>query len=81
MITHVHETYQPSPDLNSDCPAYKRLISGNFSQTELISLLEATFTSQDEARVIDDLCGDDAQAFIDVVDEVRLALICLLALV
>ena len=76
----MNGTYQSPLDINSDRPAYERLISRNFAQTEITSLLEAAFTSNHEACAIDALRGDDAQTFVEVVDEVRLALIRLLAL-
>ena len=52
-------------------PACKRLISGSLSQEQAVSLIKAIFTSKDEIAMIRDLRGDDAQAFVDVVNEVR----------
>ena len=51
-------------------PACKRLINGPLSQTQVISLIKAIFTSKDEVAMIRDLRGDDAQTFVDVVNEV-----------
>ena len=68
----VYGTDGSSLDLDSGSPAYKRLISQDFSQTEVISLIEEAFTSQDEVEAIDHLGRDDIQTFIDVVDEVWL---------
>ena len=68
----VHETRQSSLCLDSGSPAYKHLISWDFSQTEVVSLIKETFTSQDQVEAIDHLGRDDIQTFIDVVDEVRL---------
>jgi hypothetical protein len=45
------------------------LIRRAFSLHELPSLLEAIFSGNDEADAISRLLGDDAQAFIDVMDE------------
>jgi len=42
------------------------------SLQEIAPLIETTFTSQDEAKTINDLHGDDAQAFIDTIHKVRL---------
>jgi len=41
------------------------------SLQEIIPLIETTFTSQDEAKMINDLRGDEAQAFIDMLHKVR----------
>ena len=65
----------PVPELSGlpglDLPACKRLISGSLSQQQVISLIQAIFTSKDEVAMIRDLRGDDAQAFVDVVNEVH----------
>jgi len=57
--------------LNFDVLAYGRLIKRAFTPHELPSLIEATLSSEDEGDAIRRLLGDDAQAFIDVIDEVR----------
>jgi len=51
-------------------PAWKRLISRTFSSHEVISLIEATLMSEDAHVMIRDLRGDDAQTFVDVMQEV-----------
>ena len=51
-------------------PGWKRLASRTFLPHEVISLIEATLMSQDEVKTIGNLCGDDAQNFIDVIHEV-----------
>jgi len=51
-------------------PAWKHLISCAFSSHEVISLLEATLTSEDAPMVIRDLSWDDAQTLVDVIQEV-----------
>lgn len=56
-------------------PAYKRLIDYDFSPDEVIPLVEAIFASPIERGAIGDLCGDNAQIFIDVVHEVRSTLL------
>ena len=62
----------PGPQLiHLRAPACERLISHTLSQDEVIPLIEAIFTSQDEVNMIDHLHGDNAQTFIDVVHEVR----------
>ena len=63
-----------SPDLlGPDAPACERLIRGSHSPQQLVSLIEAIFTSTDEVAMIRDLRGEDAQTFVDVVNEVRSA--------
>jgi len=52
-------------------PAWKRLISRTLSSHEVIPLIEATLTSEDAPTVIRDLRGDDAQNFVDAIQEVR----------
>ena len=66
----------PAPELSDflglDTPACKRLISGgSLSPQQVISLIEAIFTSKDEVAMFRSLHGDDVQAFVDVVNEVR----------
>ena len=68
---------RPIPELSDllglGVPAYKRLIGGSLSQEQVISLIKAILTSKDEAAMIRNLRGEDAQAFVDVVNEVRSA--------
>ena len=68
----------PSPIifLNLNTPACKRLIRRAFAPHELPSLLEEIFSSKDEADAIRCLFGDDAQTFIDVINEARSASAC-----
>jgi hypothetical protein len=55
--------------LNFITPACGRLISRGFVPDELPSLIETIFSSKDESDAIRCLLGDDAQDFIDVIDE------------
>ena len=57
--------------LDFDNSACKRLISRPHSPQQVVELLEKIFTSKDEVRTIGYLRGEEAQAFIDVLDEVR----------
>lgn len=50
---------------------WKRLIDCPPVTSERISLITAVFSDKDEIEVVQGLCKDDAQAFIDIVDEVR----------
>ena len=50
---------------------WKRLIDCPPVASEQIPLITAIFSDDDEIEVVRGLCKDDAQAFIDIVDEVR----------
>ena len=49
----------------------KRLIGRGFLPHEFLPLIRATLTNEDEIKVIDSLYGDNAQAFVDMVQDVR----------
>ena len=51
-------------------PAWKQLISPTLATHKRIPLIESIFSDHDEVEVVGHLRGDDAQAFVDVVDEV-----------
>ena len=51
--------------------AWQRLISRTTPQDELPSLIETIFSSRKTINMVDPLQDSDAQAFIDVIDEVR----------
>jgi len=57
--------------LNPNAPACERLIRRAFALHELPSLIEAISSGEDESDTIRCLRGDDAQTFIDVIDEAR----------
>ena len=57
--------------LNSNTLACKRLITRAFVPGDLPSLIESIFSSKDQEAVVYGLQRDDAQNFIDIVDEVR----------
>jgi len=57
--------------LNPNTLACERLISRVFPPHELPSLIEEIFSSKDADDTIGRLHGDDAQAFVDVIDEAR----------
>ena len=73
----------PSSDKHAALPLFKptsidnleRLIGRAFASHELPSLIETIFS--DEGDTVNCLHGDDVQAFIDVVDEVRTFCTCL----
>ncbi|KAF9645422.1 kinase-like protein [Thelephora ganbajun] len=51
-------------------PAWKQLIGHTLPTNEHISLITSIFSNRNEVEVLGNLSGDDAQAFIDVIDEV-----------
>jgi len=50
---------------------WKRLTSRELTTRERISLITTIFSNDNEIGVVQSLRGGDAQAFIDVADEVR----------
>ena len=54
----------------SGIPAWKRLIDRPLATDECISLIAGIFSDRGEAEAIKHLQGDDAQSFVDVIDEV-----------
>ena len=54
----------------SDAPAWKRLIDLPLTTDERVSLITTIFSDHDETEVVRWLRGDDAQSFVDVIDEV-----------
>ena len=51
-------------------PAWKRLIIRPLVANERVSLITYIFSDRDETEAVKRLRGDDAQSFVDVVDEV-----------
>ena len=58
--------------VDSDTPAWKRLICHPLLPPEVISLINAIFMNRDEVKVVCNLRGDDAQTFIDAMHKVCL---------
>jgi len=58
--------------VGSDLPAWKRLTSFPLSVHERTALITSIFSERDKVEVVGNLSRDDAQAFIDVIDEVDL---------
>ena len=54
----------------SGTPTWKRLISRELTTHKRISLITTIFSEDIEIWIVQSLCGDDAQAFTDVADEV-----------
>ena len=61
----------PPIPVGSQEQAWQRLISRTIPRDELPSIIEAIVLSGRETNVVDLLTGSDAQAFIDIMDEVR----------
>lgn len=53
-------------------PAWKRLIGRFLTRDERVPLIKTIFSDRDEVEAVKCLRGDDAQSFVDVVDEVLL---------
>jgi len=65
---------------NPNSPAWKQLISANHTLTknERVSLIMEIFSDHNQVRVVVEyLSGDNAQAFVDAVDEVHHTVSCL----
>lgn len=56
--------------LCSGSPTWKRLITCPPTTHEWISLTTTILSNHDEIEAVSNLCGDDAQSFIDIMDEV-----------
>jgi len=54
----------------SNPPAWKRLISDPLSMDEYTVLITSIFSNRDEVEVVGYLSGDDAQTFVNIIDEV-----------
>jgi len=54
----------------SGIPAWKRLIDCSLTTDERISLIATIFSDRGEVEMVKDLSGDDAQSFVNVIDEV-----------
>ena len=67
-----HTAQGPPTLVGLGTPACKRLISHSLPAHEVIPLIEETFTSKEQIRIIRDLRGDDAQTFVNVIHEVCL---------
>ena len=57
----------------SEDPAWKRLIGHSLVTDERISLIKTIFSNHNQVQMVANLSGDDAQTFIDVLDEVSVS--------
>ena len=55
-----------------DPPAWNRLITHTLAKDERLSLITTIFSDRDQIEMVGNLSGDDAQAFVDTIDEVSL---------
>ena len=53
-------------------PTWKRLISPTLPTRERVYLINSIFSDRDEFEVFEYLSGDDAQAFVDMINEVSI---------
>jgi hypothetical protein len=60
--------------ISSDPPSWKRLVDPTLSTKERIPLIRSIFSDPDEVGVLECLSGDDAQMFVDVIDEVNICI-------
>ena len=58
------------PPKHSGVSAWKRVVELPLASDSQISLITAIFSDRDETEVVRDLRGDDAQSFVEVIDEV-----------
>ena len=56
--------------MRSEVPAWKWLINRTLTMPDRISLITTIFSDRNQVDVVRNLSRDDAQSFIDVVDEV-----------
>lgn len=54
----------------SEDPAWKRLISHSLTAEERISLITTISLDDDQVNMVVQLSGDDAQTFVDMINEV-----------
>ena len=66
---HPHPGLTIFPRSNG-IPALKRLVDNPLGSDERVSLITDVFSVHDEAELVLRLRGDDAQPFIDAIDEV-----------
>ena len=55
----------------SGTPAWKRLIDHLLAPDEQISLITDIFSDRDETEIVKHLRGEDAQSFVDLIDQVN----------
>jgi hypothetical protein len=58
------------PHLCSGAPLWKRLIDRSLTSDERTILITDIFSNRDETEMVKHLHGDDAQSFVDVMDQV-----------
>ena len=54
----------------SGTPAWKRLIHNPLTSDERIALIADIFSDREETEIIKNLSGNDAQSFVDAIDQV-----------
>ena len=61
--------------MRSGIPTWKWLITHPFLMHERIALITSIFSDRNEVEVVGHLSGDDAQAFVDVIDEASIQML------
>ena len=56
--------------MSSGHPAWKRLINNSPTSNEKLSLITEIFSNRDETDTVKRLQGDEAQSFVDAIDQV-----------
>jgi len=69
--SQLERPFRMTTDL-PNAPAWKQLITNTLTTDGCISLITEVFSDSNQVGVVGRLVGDDAQAFIDIVDKVRL---------
>ena len=64
----VHQLFSPTTDC-SNPPAWRRFTNYTVAARDRIPLITTIFSDHGEAKMVRRLSGDDAQTFIDMVDE------------
>ena len=68
---HANNPPDPPFAIGSLEQAWKRLISRTVPQDELPFLIKTIFSDRETIKMVDQLRGSDAQAFVDIIDGVR----------
>ena len=71
LVQNTNLPLDPPTTIGSHEKILRRLVSRNFLQDELCSLLGTVFSSKESTNTVLCLPGDDAQVVIDILDEVR----------
>ena len=68
-ISGLSSSFVPESHTKSQT-TFERLISNTLPTRDRIPLITSIFSDHDQVEILGNLCGDNAQSFIDVIDEV-----------